>query len=132
MRSLLAQLCAKKWGWPAGAAALLLAVGCLGTQSIAARQTGQANPFPDQTPPFGAPKDPNDLDARRREEKQEKGRNAERQKRLVSDTDKLLALAKELKDEVEKSNKDTLSVDVVKKASEIEKLARTVKDRMRE
>jgi hypothetical protein len=32
---------------------------------------------------------------------------------------------------VDKSNQDTLSVDVVKKAGEIEKLAKSVKDRMR-
>jgi hypothetical protein len=64
-------------------------------------------------------------------EKMEKARNADRQKQLVQDTDRLLALAKELKDEVGKSNADTLSIDVVKKASEIEKLAKNVKDRMR-
>jgi hypothetical protein len=66
-----------------------------------------------------------------RMEKMEKARNADRQKQLVEDTDKLLAMAKELKEEVDKSNKDTLSVDVVKKAAEIEKLAKNVKDRMR-
>ena len=64
-------------------------------------------------------------------EKMEKARNADRQKQLVQDTDKLLALAKELKEEVGKSNADSLSIDVVKKASEIEKLAKNVKDRMR-
>ena len=63
--------------------------------------------------------------------KMEKARNADRQKQLVQDTDKLLALAKELKEQVDKSNADTLSVDVVKKAGEIEKLAKNVKDRMR-
>lgn len=68
---------------------------------------------------------------RQRLEKMEKARNADRQKHLVQDTDKLLALAKELKEEVDKSNQDTLSVDVVKKAGEIEKLAKSVKDRMR-
>ena len=68
---------------------------------------------------------------RQRLEKMEKARNADRQKHLVQDTDKLLALAKELKEEVAKSNEDTLSVNVVKKAGEIEKLAKSVKDRMR-
>src|SRR5882672_1731081 len=51
---------------------------------------------------------------------------AEQQKRLVADTDKLLALATDLKAQVDKSTKDTLSVDVIKKAEEIEKLARSV------
>lgn len=61
----------------------------------------------------------------------EKARQAERQEQLVKDTDKLFDLAKELKERVDKSNKDMLSIDVVKKAAEIEKLAKSVKDRMR-
>jgi hypothetical protein len=52
----------------------------------------------------------------------------ERQKKLEADTDKLLALATDLKKSVDKTNKDILSVDVVKKAEEIEKLARTMKN----
>jgi type VI protein secretion system component VasF len=66
-----------------------------------------------------------------RAEQQEKMRNNDRQKRLVADTDKLLALATDLKAQVDKSNKDTLSVDVIKKAEEIEKLAHSVKERMK-
>ena len=58
-------------------------------------------------------------------------RNDERQKRLVSDTEKLLALATELHQDVEKTDKHILSVDVVKRAEEIEKLARSVKERMK-
>ena len=53
---------------------------------------------------------------------------SERQKKLAADTDKLLALATDLKKEVDKTNKDILSVDVVKKADEIEKLARSMKN----
>jgi hypothetical protein len=83
------------------------------------------------TPPFGETPNPNDPLEHRRLEKMEKARNVDRQKQLERDTDKLLALAKELKEEVGKSNADTLSVDVVKKAAEIEKLAKSVKDRMR-
>ena len=64
-------------------------------------------------------------------QKQAELRNADRQKRLVADTDKLLALATDLKEQVDKSTKDTLSVDVIKKADEIEKLAKSVKDRMK-
>jgi hypothetical protein len=66
-----------------------------------------------------------------RAEQQEKLRNTDRQKRLVADPDKLLALATDLKAQVDKSNKDTLSVDVIKKAEEIEKLAHSVKERMK-
>jgi hypothetical protein len=65
------------------------------------------------------------------EEEQAKMRNIERQKRLVEDTAKLLELANELKAEVDKSDKNTLSLDVVRKADEIEKLAHSVKEKMK-
>ena len=78
----------------------------------------------------GMPDEPGPLDPHR-EEQQAKMRNDDRQKRLVADTDKLLALATDLKQQVDKSTKDTLSVDVIKKAGEIEKLAHSVKERMK-
>jgi len=57
--------------------------------------------------------------------------NTGRQKQLEADTDKLLALATDLKAKVDKSTKDTLSVEVIKKADEIEKLAHSMKERMK-
>ena len=60
-----------------------------------------------------------------------KGLRDDRHKKLESDADKLLALATELKSEVDKTSKDELSVDVVKKAGEMEKLAHDLKERMR-
>ena len=65
------------------------------------------------------------------EEEQAKLRNIDRQKKLQEDTAKLLSLANELKADVDKSTKDTLSLDVVKKADEIEKLAHSVKEKMK-
>ncbi len=50
---------------------------------------------------------------------------------LEADTEKLYRLTQELKAEVAKSNKDTLSVPVVRKAQEIEQLARSIKERSR-
>jgi hypothetical protein len=64
-------------------------------------------------------------------ERQAKMQNEERQKRLVNDTEKLLALATQLHDDVAKSNKNILSIDVVKRADEIERLAHSIKDHMR-
>lgn len=57
--------------------------------------------------------------------------NLDRQAALKKDTDTLLKLAVELKDSVDKSNADVLSLDVVKKAEEIEKLAHSVRDKMK-
>jgi hypothetical protein len=50
---------------------------------------------------------------------------------LLADTEKLYQLTQELKAEVAKSNKDTLSVSVVKKAQEVERLAKSIKERSR-
>lgn len=55
-----------------------------------------------------------------------------RQAQLLADTERLYQLTQELKQEVDKSNKDTLSISVIKKAEEVEKLARSVKERMRQ
>lgn len=57
--------------------------------------------------------------------------NKERHEAVKRDTDKLLQLATELKQYVDKSNENLLSVDVIKKSDEIEKLARSVKDKMK-
>ena len=50
---------------------------------------------------------------------------------LKRDTDKLLKLATELKQYVDKSNENVLSLDVLKRAEAIEKLARSVKEKMK-
>ena len=62
---------------------------------------------------------------------QEKMRVSERQKKLVEDTDKLLTLTTALKEQVDESDKNILSLDMMKKAEEIEKLAHSVKERIK-
>jgi len=62
---------------------------------------------------------------------QPKDATLQRQKQLEEDTAKLLVLANELKAEMDKSTKDTLSLSVIKKAEEIEKLARKVRGEMK-
>jgi len=57
--------------------------------------------------------------------------NQERQAQLKRDTEHLFQLATELKQYVDKTNENTLSVEVVKKAEEIEKLAHSVKEKMK-
>jgi len=58
--------------------------------------------------------------------------NIQRQKQMVSDTNKLLKLARELNEEVAKANTGTLTLDELHKIAEIEKLARNVRQRMTE
>ncbi len=79
----------------------------------------------DGLPPLGP-----DLTPAQRE-KQEKLQNDDRQKQLLADTDRLLQLATELHSDVSKTSKNVLSVEVIRKADEIEKLAHSVKVKMK-
>jgi hypothetical protein len=90
----------------------------------------QQLPLPPIAPPGQQPDSGPNLptDMRKRMEKEA---NKQRQAELKRDTDKLLKLSTELKQYVDKSNENILSMDVVKKADEIEKLAHNVKIKMR-
>ena len=57
--------------------------------------------------------------------------NMERKKQIADDSAKLLKLATDLKAEVDKTSKDTLSLAVIRKADEIERLAHSVKEKMK-
>jgi len=113
--------------WSA-AGGLMLALGSAapGAQGSGSETRQQQTGVPSVVPP-----EPQDERTIGMEEEQAKLRNADRQKKLVEDTAKLLALAQELKVAVDKSDKNTLSLDVVRKADEIEKLAHSVKERMK-
>jgi hypothetical protein len=57
--------------------------------------------------------------------------NAERKKQIDEDAAQLLKLAAELKLEMDKTDKDTLSLTVIRKADEMERLAHNVKEKMK-
>jgi uncharacterized protein YlxW (UPF0749 family) len=63
---------------------------------------------------------------------QRKEANKKRQQDLKNDTDKLFQLATELKAAVDKTNENMLSLEVVRKADEVEKLAKRVREKMKE
>ncbi len=63
-------------------------------------------------------------------EKQLRMLNADRQKQLVADTNKLLKLAQQLNAEIGSTNPDSLTPDQLRRIAEIEKLAHSVKDKM--
>jgi len=56
----------------------------------------------------------------------------QRQKQLISESDKLLALSADLKMRVDNSSPDRLSVDSLKEAAEIEKLAHKLHQQMKD
>jgi Spy/CpxP family protein refolding chaperone len=64
------------------------------------------------------------------QEKRLRALNADRQKSMVSDANKLLKLVTELNAELTSSNPDSLSANQLRKLAEIEKLAHSVKDKM--
>ena len=57
--------------------------------------------------------------------------NTQRQLELRRDTDRLLQLTNELKQYVDHTNENILSLEVIKKAEEIERLAKSVRERMK-
>lgn len=97
----------------------------------------QANPNPDK--PYLLPEANRLPDANQRMQMQQQESskakfeeaNALRRKQISDDTAKLLELATELKTAVDKADKDTLSVDVIRKADTIERLAKGVKEKMK-
>ncbi len=117
----------------------LLGAGLAGSAGLTQKPGQPTSPI--QNPGLAAPPDPfgqqpGDPNSKlnlppfaSQEEKQAKMREEERQKRLIADTDKLLALATQLHEDVAKTDRHILSIDVVKRADEIEKLAHSVKER---
>ena len=95
---------------------------------LPAMSTQSAPPVRPRPNPNGVPED---TDRQELEKEMAKKRNQERQIQLRRDTDHLFQLSSELKQYVDKSSENTLSLDVIKKAEEIEKLARSVKDKMK-
>ena len=63
----------------------------------------------------------------RMEQQQKTAASEARQKKMESDAAKLVEMAQQLKTSVDKTNKDMLSVNVIKEAERIEKLAREVR-----
>lgn len=91
-----------------------------------------SSPQRPSVPPIGPPGDNTNPDIPSRAQKEmEKKANEQRHADLKRDTERLLQLSTELKEYVDKSNENVLSVDVVRKAEEIEKLAHSVKTKMR-
>jgi hypothetical protein len=55
----------------------------------------------------------------------------QRQKQLISDSDTLLKLATDLKQQIDNTPAEMLSADSVKRAAEIEKLAHSLRQRLK-
>jgi hypothetical protein len=111
--------------------ALLLAL--ISTPALHAQAADPSSPSPGvQMPGSAASQDGPEDEARRKLLRDQlKKANEERFQKVKEDTEKLVRLSNELKEYVGKANEHTLSLDVIKKAEEIEKLAKSVKEKMK-
>lgn len=111
-------------------AALALCPAASAQSQVAYQGSPQTTP---SASPTGSQMDSNaDTAFRKMTEKMARQRNTDRQKKIMADTAKLLAMAQKLNDEVSHSSKNELSIDVVEQAGQIEKLAKSIKDKMRD
>jgi hypothetical protein len=99
---------------------------------FAQNASAQTRPSQPQVQPRDSttPEDEDEARARLTSEMAKKAAK-ERVAAIKHDTDKLLKLSVELKQSVDKSDENVLSLDVIKKAEEIEKLAHSVKEKMK-
>ncbi|HEY2169881.1 MAG TPA: hypothetical protein VGJ30_09680, partial [Candidatus Angelobacter sp.] len=88
-----------------------------------------ATPVPAAAPQVETRQDPAQKEM---QDRMSREANKKRQQDIREETDKLFQLATELKAAVDKSNENLLSLDVVRKADEVEKLAKKVKEKMKE
>jgi hypothetical protein len=133
--------------WACGLASLACIVLVSGAAQSGQQQQQQPSATPDKPSVTSEASQPPDADdeAKPDEPKPDEAKPPEQQpapqaaptpgvehKRQISDDSaKLLTLAMALKAEVDKTNKDMLSIDVIRKADEIEKLAHNVRDKMK-
>lgn len=92
-------------------------------------QSSPANPIPPNTKPNQSSEEPKQSPAVDRKAELSPPASPEqiRQTQIEADTKKLYQLSAELRAEVAKTYKESLSLTVLKKAEEIEKLARSLK-----
>jgi hypothetical protein len=88
-----------------------------------------ATPAPAVTPQVETRQDPAQKEM---QERMAREANKKRQQDIREETDKLFQLATELKAAVDKTNENLLSLDVIHKAEEVEKLAKKVKEKMKD
>jgi len=118
---------------------VLLVVLPQGDNAQGQSQTPTPSPFPLPTPqqsggrpPFGQEPDATqDPSVRHAQQEAAKKRNIDRQNKLKANSDRIVQLATELNTAVEPNDKDPASPAMAKKAEEIEKLARSVKELMK-
>ena len=88
-----------------------------------------ATPAPARSPQIETRQDPAQKEM---QDRMAREANKKRHQDIRNDTEKLFQLATELKAAVDKSNENLLSLEVIRKAEDVEKLAKKVKEKMKE
>jgi len=101
----------------------------LGTISVASGQTPRLPPGITQPQGTGSAPVASGDDT---QHQQALAANQQRQIEIRRDTEKMAELTQELKDYLAKNEQGVMSVDAIKKAEQIEKLARSVKSKMKQ
>ena len=128
----------KRWIWVMAGLAALLALGAAGMPGLQQPPDGnQQSPNMGRNVDRSAANrlpDANTQMAMRCEQARKmnvEAASVERKRQITDDSALLLKLATDLKAEVDKTGKDTLSLGVIRKADEIERLAHAVKEKMK-
>ena len=113
---------------PQSIALVLLTLALMGAPRIASAQMPHYPASVSNGPGGNVPLTPGD-DVQK---SQAQAANLQRQVEIKRDTEKLFQLTSELKDYLEKSGPGVMSIDAIKKAEQIEKLAHGVKSKMKQ
>jgi hypothetical protein len=117
--------------WRSAVAVCLMVFAALGASH---ELTSQDASRPVRSPEASRPPDINALVAMNEQQSKKasvEAANVERRREIGEDSTKLLKLATDLKTELDKTTKDTLSLGVIRKADEIERLAHSVREKMK-
>lgn len=110
--------------------AVVLAPVSAGRSQIPMQNVGGPNNYKPYYPGIQKPVESSDGYEQVALERELNALNIERQKEIVSDSNKLLRLARELNEEVAANSSSTLTVDQLHQIAQIEKLARGIKQKM--
>jgi len=106
------------------------AAGVLASQPLIAALQSRPEPQPRPSPNAPNPNFPPGFDGPQATGPDKKAIDRQNQKEIREDVTKLYGMVSDLKDQIDKTDaSSTLSVSVVKKAQQIEKLAKQIKDR---
>jgi hypothetical protein len=114
----------RRFGW---------ALACIAVAFLTcSAQTGRQSPSPDSDKSAVPTEAPQQVRDQQTPKPAPNDARSEREKQIAEDNAKLLKLATDLKAEVDKTSIDTLSLSVIRKADEIEKLAHSVREKMKQ